>query len=409
VTSGQKSQKLSLAWLFWLVCFSLCFAVLYYPETTRERERSKPEVVRHNNEADSEAPGRHRSLSSGFQVNSSLSESGMQTYTLLGPRGLLVGPDINTSVPALNNRGQVVVEEEGTADMLATFTVPPASQSGQLPAFPHIISPLKISPDAEAIKQKIAAKQQELCNDAAFKAALSKFEEELKSKNFSQRANQLPDGGLGALIKKYARLHGVDARLVWAVMRNESGFNLQAVSPKGAMGLMQLIPSTAALMGVSDPFDAEQNINGGVRYLKLCLAKFNNNVVWALAAYNAGPDNVSKYQGCPPFVETRNYVLKVMRDYTGKVVDIPLPALAGLKGRQDGKGKQSAQPSDVAEAPQESGLDWKIRGAKFKVAGPTWKLPLQTTIIMGKIPEAVRQNPEVTRLLAKQGARKLLP
>ena len=97
------------------------------------------------------------------------------------------------------------------------------------------------------------------------------------------------------------------------------------------MGLMQLIPSTAALMGVSDPFDAEQNISGGVKYLKLCLAKFNNNVIWALAAYNAGPDNVSKYQGCPPFAETRNYVLKVMRDYTGKVIDIPLPALAAAK------------------------------------------------------------------------------
>lgn len=409
MTSGQKSQKLSLAWLFWLVCFSLCFAVLYYPETTREGERSLPEVTLQNNETGSKASGLPRSSSNGFQVNSSLSESGLQNYTLIGPRGLLTGPDINTSVPALNNRGQVVVEEEGTADMLAAFTVPPASQSGQLPALPHIISPLKISPDAEAIKQKIAAKQQELCNDAAFKAALSTFEGELTSKNFSQRANQLPDGGLGALIKKYARLHGVDARLVWAVMRNESGFNPQAVSPKGAMGLMQLIPSTAALMGVSDPFDAEQNINGGVRYLKLCLAKFNHNVVWALAAYNAGPDNVSKYQGCPPFAETRNYVLKVMRDYTGRVVDIPLPALAALKGRQDGKGKQSAQPLDVAKAPQESGLDWKISGAKFKVVGPTWKLPLQTTIIMGKIPEAVRQNPEVTRLLAKQGARKLLP
>ena len=210
---------------------------------------------------------------------------------------------------------------------------------------------------------------------------------------------------MGGLIKKYARMHGVDARLVWAVMRSESGFNPQAVSPKGAMGLMQLIPSTAALMGVSDPFDAEQNISGGVKYLKLCLAKFNNNVIWALAAYNAGPDNVSKYQGCPPFAETRNYVLKVMRDYTGKVVDIPLPALAALKGRQDKEERRHCPLRLPRLANQESGLDWKMSGAKFKVAGPNWKIPLQTTVIMSKIPEAVRQNPEVTRLLANQGAR----
>lgn len=406
MTSDPKSRKISLVWLFWLVCFSLCFAILYYPIMTREGESAKPEVALHNSEAGSQASGQSRNSSGGFQVNSALSESG---YTLLGPRGLLATPDINTSIPAINNRGQVVVEEQGTADMLAAFTVPPASQPEELPADPTIVSPLRISPDAEAVKRKIAAKQQELCNDADFKAALSKFEAELTAKNFSQRANQLPESELGGLIKKYARQHGVDARLVWAVMRNESGFNPQAVSPKGAMGLMQLIPSTAALMGVSDPFDAEQNISGGVRYLKICLNKFNNNVVYALAAYNAGPDNVSKYQGCPPFAETRNYVLKVMRDYTGKVIDLPLTALAASKGRQDGKVKPSAKPTEVAEAAQESGLDWKISGAKFKVAGPTWKLPLRATIIASKIPEAVRQNPEVARLLVKQGARKLLP
>jgi hypothetical protein len=386
-------------WLFWLFCFSLCFAVLYYPQTNREGEKSKSAGALQD---------KSPAASESFQVNLSLTEAGRQPYTLLGPQGLLAVPDITAAVPAINNRGQVVVEEQGTADMLAAFSLPPAPRPGQLPT---IIAPLKISPDAGAVKQKIAAKQQELCDDATFKAVLSKFEAELTSKNFTQRANQLPEGGLGSLIKKYARQHGVDARLVWAVMRNESGFNPQAVSPKGAMGLMQLIPSTAALMGVSDPFDAEQNINGGVRYLKLCLAKFNNNVVYALAAYNAGPDNVSKYQGCPPFAETRNYVLKVMRYYSGKSVDIPLPALAALKARPGGKIGLVAKPTstEVAEAPQESGLDWKIPGARFKVAGPTWKLPARPAIIMGKIPDAVRQNPEVTRLLAKQAARKLLP
>jgi hypothetical protein len=395
VATGEKSRNLSIMWLAWLLCFSLCLAVLYHPETTREGERSEPAMALQGKQPSSEPSGQTRTPSGEFQVTAYPQDR--QPFALLGPQGLLTGPDINASVPAINNRGQVVVEEQGPADLLAAFAPPPFSQ----PA----LAPLKITPDPEGMKKKIAAKQQELCNDETFKAALSKYEAELGSKNFSSRANQLPETGLGGLIKKYARLHGVDAKLVWAVMRSESGFNSQAVSPKGAMGLMQLIPSTAALMGVSDPFDPEQNISGGVKYLKLCLAKFNNNVIWALAAYNAGPDNVSKYQGCPPFAETRNYVLKVMRDYTGKVVDIPLPTLAAVKGRPDKDGK-TALATQVAETRQPAtGLDWKIPGAKIKVAGPNWKLPLQTTVILSKIPEAVRQNPEVTRLLANQAAR----
>ena len=174
----------------------------------------------------------------------------------------------------------------------------------------------------------------------------------------------MPDNGLGALIKKHARLHGVDARLVWAVIRHESGFNPQAVSPKGAMGLMQLIPGTAALMGVSDPFDVEQNISGGVRFLKLCLPKFNNNVVLALAAYNAGPENVTKYQGCPPFAETRNYVLKVMRDYTGKDIALPLPVLAAAKGRQDEEKPGRPNPPKL---PKPSGIRPGLEGSRRQI------------------------------------------
>ena len=99
---------------------------------------------------------------------------------------------------------------------------------------------------------------------------------------------------LAKVIEKYAQHYGVDQDLVWAVIRQESGFNPQAVSPKGARGLMQLMPGTAALMGVSDAFDVEQNIGGGVKYLERCLSQFNQDVGLALAAYNAGPDNVVK-------------------------------------------------------------------------------------------------------------------
>ena len=124
---------------------------------------------------------------------------------------------------------------------------------------------------------------------------------------------------LEPLIEKYARRYGVDKKLIRAVMRQESGFNPQAVSPKGAMGLMQLMPGTAALMGVTDPWDPEQNIAGGVKYLRRCISQFQD-LRHALAAYNAGPENVVKYNGCPPFAETRNYVASVMRNYSGVVL-----------------------------------------------------------------------------------------
>ena len=97
------------------------------------------------------------------------------------------------------------------------------------------------------------------------------------------------DPQVARLIEKYARKHGVDPKLVQAMIRQESGFNPMAVSPKGAMGLMQLMPETAAALGVEDPFDLEQNIKGGVHFLKICLNKFDQNLPLALAAYNAGP------------------------------------------------------------------------------------------------------------------------
>jgi hypothetical protein len=108
-------------------------------------------------------------------------------------------------------------------------------------------------------------------------------------------AAQVPKPELESYIQKYASLHGVDPSLVRAVMRHESGFNPRAVSPKGAQGLMQLMPGTADLMGVANPFDPEQNIAGGVGYLRYCLDRFNNDVALALAAYKrrarAGSEN----------------------------------------------------------------------------------------------------------------------
>ena len=113
------------------------------------------------------------------------------------------------------------------------------------------------------------------------------------------------------LIEAAASKHGVDAALVKAVVRAESGFNPAAVSPAGAQGLMQLMPSTAASLSVRNSFDPAENVDAGVRYLRQQMDKFGD-VRLALAAYNAGPTAVVKYGGVPPFSETQNYINRVL-------------------------------------------------------------------------------------------------
>ncbi len=132
------------------------------------------------------------------------------------------------------------------------------------------------------------------------------------------RCQKLAGPYLENLIQKYANRYGVDPALVRAVMRHESGFNPHAVSPKGAQGLMQLMPGTASLMGVNNPFDPEQNIAGGVGYLRFCLDRFGQSVPLAVAAYNAGPERVAKSRGVPSIPETQNFVKNVMGTYTGR-------------------------------------------------------------------------------------------
>ena len=123
-----------------------------------------------------------------------------------------------------------------------------------------------------------------------------------------------PDG-VARLAERYAGQHGVEPRLVMAIIKVESGFDAKAVSSAGASGLMQLMPGTQRHLGVRDAFNPDENVEGGVRYFRSMLDRYGGNVSLALAAYNAGPANVDKYGGIPPFEETRNYVRKVLALY----------------------------------------------------------------------------------------------
>jgi len=128
-----------------------------------------------------------------------------------------------------------------------------------------------------------------------------------------------------SLIEKYARQYELDPDLIRSMIRTESGFNPKAVSPKGAQGLMQLMPETAARLGVKNPFDPEENIRGGVQHMRNLLDTFNNDLTLSLAAYNAGENLVQRLNRIPDYRETHDYVRTVTRLYGKKEVEKPSP------------------------------------------------------------------------------------
>lgn len=126
-----------------------------------------------------------------------------------------------------------------------------------------------------------------------------------------------PKQNILEMVHAAAERHGIDPKLFEALVNQESGFDPNAVSSAGAKGLTQLMPKTAASLGVTDPFDPAQSLNGGAKYLAQMMREFNGDTRLALAAYNAGPGAVRRAGGIPPFQETQNYVKKIMGRYQG--------------------------------------------------------------------------------------------
>jgi soluble lytic murein transglycosylase-like protein len=160
----------------------------------------------------------------------------------------------------------------------------------------------------------------------------------------SARSTPLPTAAeLNMVVNSASETYHLDPDLVNSVIHAESGFNAHAVSPKGAQGLMQLMPQTANTLGVNNAFDPKQNVGGGSAYLRELLEHYNFDLVKALAAYNAGPQRVEKYNGVPPYRETRAYVAHIIQEYNKKKIAQEHAAKAqALAEAKKAKGASSA-------------------------------------------------------------------
>src|SRR5271155_2699043 len=162
----------------------------------------------------------------------------------------------------------------------------------------------------------------------------------------SPAENFQPSTDLNEVVREASGTYHLDPDLVTSVIRAESGFNVRAVSPKGAQGLMQLMPQTASELGVHNAFDPQANVEGGARYLRELLERYDFDLIKALAAYNAGPQRVEQYGGVPPYYETKAYVARIVRDFNNKKLAAKAAGKAG--------GKTASQPPAPKSSPSKS-------------------------------------------------------
>ncbi|MGH9549566.1 MAG: lytic transglycosylase domain-containing protein [Terriglobales bacterium] len=165
------------------------------------------------------------------------------------------------------------------------------------------------------------------------------------------KAQSLKPQDLNEVINTISGRHHIDPDFISSVIHAESGFNPRAVSPKGAQGLMQLMPGTASKLGVSNAFDPSANVEGGTRYLTELLQRYNFDVIKALAAYNAGPMRVQQYGGVPPYRETQAYVARIVRDYNRKKIAQRKAAAATAKNNRKQKPLTQAAAAREAAVP----------------------------------------------------------
>jgi soluble lytic murein transglycosylase-like protein len=166
--------------------------------------------------------------------------------------------------------------------------------------------------------------------------------------------NPQPSPDLNEVVKTASGNYHLDPDLVNSVIRAESGFNVRAVSPKGAQGLMQLMPQTASQLGVHNAFDPQANVEGGTRYLRELLERYDFDLIKALAAYNAGPQRVEQYGGVPPYYETKAYVARIVRDFNKKklAAKAATPPAASKSSASKSTGTPARSPKPQKSIPQ---------------------------------------------------------